>query len=79
MRSSTGTGRVPGPPVVERPDPTRSLQTIRIRAERARILAALRTTDGRRADAAHLLGISRKTLWKRLKRLGIASWGVTAR
>lgn len=79
MLDHAGTGRVPGPPVVERPDRARSLETVRIRAERARILAALRATDGRRADAARLLGISRKTLWKRLKRLGIASWGVTAR
>jgi transcriptional regulator of acetoin/glycerol metabolism len=79
MRNSAGTGRAPGPPVVDRPDRTCALETIRIRAERARILAALRSTDGRRADTARLLGISRKTLWKRLKRLGIASWGVTAR
>jgi transcriptional regulator of acetoin/glycerol metabolism len=79
MPSSVGTGRVPGPPVADRPDRARSLETIRVRAERARILAALRATDGRRAHAARLLGVSRKTLWKRLKRLGIASWGVTTR
>jgi len=35
--------------------------------EKACILAALRTTDGKRAKAAELLGISRKNLWEKLK------------
>jgi two-component system response regulator AtoC len=35
--------------------------------EKACILAALRMTDGKRAKAAELLGISRKNLWEKLK------------
>jgi DNA-binding NtrC family response regulator len=37
------------------------------RAEVEAIRAALRATEGRRADAAELLGISRKTLWEKIK------------
>jgi PAS domain S-box-containing protein len=40
-------------------------------AERERIAKALAATGGRRADAAKLLGISRVTLWKKMRRLGI--------
>lgn len=36
--------------------------------EDRRIDAALRQTQGRKAEAAELLGISRKTLWEKLKR-----------
>lgn len=39
--------------------------------ERGRIVAALREAGGRKAAAARLLGISRVTLWKKIKRLGI--------
>jgi two-component system, NtrC family, response regulator HydG len=39
--------------------------------ERARIVAALREAGGKKTQAAALLGISRVTLWKKLKRLGI--------
>jgi DNA-binding NtrC family response regulator len=35
--------------------------------ERQRILSALRETDGKKMEAAHKLGISRKVLWKKLK------------
>ena len=35
--------------------------------EKAIILKALRMTDGKRASAAELLGISRKNLWEKLK------------
>jgi DNA-binding NtrC family response regulator len=56
-----------------------SLERVRAGAERAVILGALRTTHGRRADAARILGISRKTLWKKLKQLGIAPADVTTR
>jgi Nif-specific regulatory protein len=41
------------------------------RAEAEAIQAALRSTDGRRAEAAELLGISRKTLWEKIKNLEI--------
>ena len=40
-------------------------------AERVRILAALREAGGRKTQAAALLGISRVTLWKKIKRFGI--------
>jgi transcriptional regulator with PAS, ATPase and Fis domain len=42
------------------------------RAEADAIRAALGATQGRRADAAELLGISRKTLWEKIKHLEIA-------
>jgi DNA-binding NtrC family response regulator len=40
-------------------------------AEVEAIRAALHSTNGRRADAAELLGVSRKTLWEKIKHLGI--------
>lgn len=39
--------------------------------EREKILEAMKKTGGNRTAAARLLGISRVTLWKRLKRLGL--------
>ena len=39
--------------------------------ERDRILSALRETNGRKLDAAKLLGVSRVTLWKKLQKHGI--------
>ncbi len=39
--------------------------------ERARIVAALRRTRGRRAAAAELLGCSRVTLWKRMRAFAV--------
>ena len=50
----------------------RSLGRIRDQAEREHIASILRLTEGRREQAARILGISRKTLWKKLKRLGIS-------
>jgi two-component system nitrogen regulation response regulator GlnG len=58
---------------------TQSLETVRKGAERALIVEALRATHGRRADAARRLGISRKTLWKKLKQLALDSADVTER
>jgi transcriptional regulator of acetoin/glycerol metabolism len=46
---------------------------VREQAEREHILAVLRQTDGNRLRAARILGVSRKTLWKKLKHLGL-SW-----
>ncbi|MFH1060078.1 MAG: sigma 54-interacting transcriptional regulator [Pseudomonadota bacterium] len=40
--------------------------------ERARIQAALNQSHGRREPAARLLGVSRVTLWKRMKQLGVS-------
>jgi two-component system response regulator HydG len=42
------------------------------RAEAEAIRAALMATQGRRADAAELLGISRKTLWEKIKHLEVS-------
>jgi PAS domain S-box-containing protein len=41
--------------------------------ERSRVETALKDCDGNRTKAAKKLGISRVALWKKLKRLGIAS------
>jgi two-component system nitrogen regulation response regulator GlnG len=58
---------------------SQSLETVRKGTERALIVDALVATHGRRADAARRLGISRKTLWKKLKQLAIDSTHVTER
>jgi two-component system response regulator AtoC len=50
-----------------------SLVKVRANAEREHILSVLRLTEGNRGRAARILGISRKTLWKKLKHLGV-SW-----
>jgi DNA-binding NtrC family response regulator len=42
------------------------------RAEADAIRSALTATQGRRSEAAELLGISRKTLWEKIKHLEIA-------
>jgi len=49
-----------------------SMQMAVVRAEVEAIQTALAATQGRRADAAELLGISRKTLWEKIKTLEIA-------
>jgi len=58
----------------------RSLGKVRADAEREHILSVLQLTGGNRVQAARILGISRKTLWKKLKQLGV-SWppGATER
>lgn len=45
------------------------------RAERDAIRSALSATGGRRAEAARLMGISRKALWQKLKELGLEGGG----
>lgn len=49
------------------------MRTVREQAERRHILATLRLAKGNRGQAARMLGISRKTLWKSLKRLGVTA------
>jgi len=50
-----------------KPSRVRPLSQAVEEAETAAIQAALSATKGRRADAAELLGISRKTLWEKIK------------
>ena len=50
-----------------KPSRVRPLNQAVEEAETAAIQAALSATKGRRADAAELLGISRKTLWEKIK------------
>jgi len=52
--------------------PATTLGEARTDAERQRILAALAAHDGRIARAARSLGISRVTLWAKMKRLGLS-------
>lgn len=59
------------PPERDVPLESRPLRNVREEAERRHILAILRLSGGNRAQAARMLGISRKTLWKKLKQLAI--------
>ncbi|MEW6248120.1 MAG: sigma 54-interacting transcriptional regulator [Nitrospirota bacterium] len=65
------------PPEIRQPaEPSTPVKDSRARpepneAERARILKALNQANGSRLKAARLLGYSRVTLWKKLRRLGI--------
>jgi DNA-binding NtrC family response regulator len=52
--------------------PRATLEEARSHAERQRIVEALATHDGRIADTARSLGISRVTLWGKMKRLGLS-------
>jgi DNA-binding NtrC family response regulator len=49
------------------PSQVLTLQLAVERAEREAIQAALAATQGRRSEAAELLGVSRKTLWEKIK------------
>lgn len=49
-----------------------NLQDAVRQAEIGAIRAALQKTEGRRSDAAELLGVSRKTLWEKIKNYGIS-------
>ena len=48
-----------------------SLAEARERAERRHIEEAISQTNGEIAKAAALLGISRTTLWEKMRRLGL--------
>lgn len=56
--------------------PSTTLERARIDAERQRILDALAAHRGRIGHTARALGISRVTLWGKMKRLGISNGGV---
>ncbi len=49
----------------------RPLERVIEEAERAHIISVLQLTGGNRGKAAQMMGISRKTLWKKAKILGI--------
>lgn len=53
-------------------EPVHTLGAVREQAERRHILSVLEQTGGRIQDAARRLGISRTTLWERMRRLGIS-------
>jgi transcriptional regulator of acetoin/glycerol metabolism len=40
-------------------------------AEKRALIAALRETGGNRSEAARILGVSRVTVWKRIKKYGV--------
>jgi DNA-binding NtrC family response regulator len=56
----------------ERKDANDSLAVARERFEREYILSVLAQTEGSKTMAAKLLGLSRKGLWEKCKRYGIA-------
>ncbi len=55
-----------------------TLNSARAEAERQRIVAALTSHQGRVGRAAQSLGISRVTLWTKMKRLGLSSHASSA-
>jgi DNA-binding NtrC family response regulator len=57
--------------------PLSTLAEAREAAERRQIERALEQTDGRVAKAAELLGISRTTLWEKMRRGGLTPAGET--
>lgn len=62
---------LPSTAATEGPRPFEPRADAMRRFERAHLMEALRKTDGHRGRAAELLGISRKTLWVKLRDYGI--------
>jgi DNA-binding NtrC family response regulator len=56
-----------------RPDAMPSLEEARLAVERRHILRALASTGGEIIPAAKALGVSRTTLWEKMRRLGISN------
>jgi DNA-binding NtrC family response regulator len=52
----------------------RPLTIVTDEAERAHLHRALELVNGRRTEAADLLGVSRKTLWNKLQKHGLLDW-----
>jgi transcriptional regulator of acetoin/glycerol metabolism len=50
-----------------------TLAEVRDAAEREHIAQTLHATDGAIQDAASRLGVSRTTLWEKMRRLGISA------
>jgi DNA-binding NtrC family response regulator len=70
LPASLGAGSLPA----QQPMPTREavpLQRAVERAEIEAIRAALEATGGRRSEAAEILGVSRKTLWEKMKNYSV--------
>jgi DNA-binding NtrC family response regulator len=59
-------------PTIGNGDALQSLEEARMTAERQHIRRALRETGGEIGQAARLLGVSRTTLWEKMRRLGIS-------
>ncbi|SET48971.1 sigma-54-dependent transcriptional regulator [Oceanicella actignis] len=59
------------PELYAQPDQVETLTEARERAERRQILRALARTDGRVGEAAAILGVSRTTLWEKMRKLGL--------
>lgn len=51
-----------------------TLAEVREAAERRQIARVLRQTQGHLIKAAKLLGVSRTTLWEKMRRLGLSGW-----
>ncbi len=66
LRDAPVSSPSPGPP-----GPPEPLRQAVERAEAEAIRTALAATDGRRNEAAEILGISRKTLWEKIKAYGL--------
>lgn len=49
-----------------------TLSTIAAHAEKEHIISVIRSTGGNRTKAAEILGVSRKTLWEKMKTYGIS-------
>ena len=54
------------------PEQTESLSTVRDAAEARQIVRVLRATEGQIAETARRLGVSRTTLWEKMRRLKLA-------
>jgi len=66
--------KAPGRPVAPPSHPVEvsNLQDAVKQAEISAIRAALAKTEGKRSDAADILGVSRKTLWEKIRNYGLA-------
>ncbi|GAB6192595.1 sigma-54-dependent transcriptional regulator [Desulfocastanea catecholica] len=53
--------------------PLATLQEVTTEAEKNHIAQILRLTDGNRSKASAILGISRKTLWEKIKNIGLVA------
>lgn len=61
------------PPEVRSPEPQATYVPLQRQDERTRMLAALQRTGGNRSEAARLLGMSRRTFYRRLAEYDVAA------